>query len=228
MKRSIGASLAVAAALAVYQVVMAASGSSLPSSSAGAPAKTLTPEERAVEAYNSGIDHKDKGKKAELQIASAKETDKAKLAEKSKGEFDKALKDFKHATELNPNLYQAFNGMGYSYRKLGDYPKALENYDKALQMAPGFPEATEYRGEAYLGLNRVDDAKKAYLELMASDRAQAALLLAAMKDWVSKRKADPSGVDAGAVSSFESWIAERGETAKLTASMGLSGSHHTW
>ena len=62
---------------------------------------------------------------------------------------------------------QAYNGMGYSYRKLGDYTKALENYDRALQLAPKFPDAIEYRGEAYLALNRLDDAKQAYLTLFA-------------------------------------------------------------
>jgi tetratricopeptide (TPR) repeat protein len=47
---------------------------------------------------------------------------------------------------LNPNLPQAYNGLGYAYRKLGDYAKALENYDRALQLSPRFVDAIEYRG----------------------------------------------------------------------------------
>ena len=58
--------------------------------------------------------------------------------------------------------------MGFAYRKTGDYAKALEMYDKALALQPGFPDAIEYRGEAYLALNRIDDAKQAYLECSAS------------------------------------------------------------
>ena len=66
--------------------------------------------------------------------------------------------------------------MGFAYRKTGDYAKALEMYDQAIKMAPGFfPEAVEYRAEAYLALNRIDDARQSYLDLFAADRKQADL-----------------------------------------------------
>ena len=61
-------------------------------------------------------------------------------------------------------------------------------------MAPGFPDAIEYRGEAFLALNRIDDAKQAYMDLFASDRKQAETLMKAMGDWVTQRKAGPAGV----------------------------------
>jgi len=101
-------------------------------------------------------------------------------------------------------------------------------YDKAIQMAPGFPDAIEYRGEAYLGLNRIDDAKKAYMDLFASDRKQADILMKAMDEWVAKRKLDPSGVDPASVAAFESWIKERSALAGQTVSMALTGSHTAW
>ena len=227
MKRPIQAALLLAAAVAMYQGAMSAEGTKMPAPSGG-PARMMTPEEMAVETYNSGLSHRDKGKKAEQQLADAKESDRTKLEKKAADEFGKALKDFKRAADLNPRLYQAYNGMGYSYRKLGDFTKALEYYDKALAMAPGFPEAVEYRGEAYLALNRVDEAKKAYLELLASDRNQAALLMTAMKGWVEKRRTDPAGVDPSTVSGLETWILERSEAAKLTASMGVTGRSRGW
>ena len=227
MTRPIQAALLLAAAVAMYQGAMSAEGTKMPAPSGG-PSRMMTPEEMAVETYNSGLSHRDKGKKAEQQLADAKESDRTKLEKKAADEFGKALKDFKRAADLNPRLYQAYNGMGYSYRKLGDFTKALEYYDKALGMAPGFPEAIEYRGEAYLALNRVDDAKKAYLELLASDRNQAALLMTAMKGWVEKRRTDPAGVDPSTVSGLESWILERSEAAKLTASMGVTGRSRGW
>jgi len=224
MKRSMQAALLLMAAVASYQVGTMASGSSLPSM----PARTMTPEERAIEAYNNGLQHRDKGKKAEEQRATAKEADQPKLEKKAREEFEKALKDFSRARDLNPKLYQAYNGMGFAYRKLGDHTKALEFYDQALAMAPGFPEATEYRGEAYLGLNRIDDAKEAYLELFGSDRKEADALMAAMKTWVTARRANAGGVDAAAISAFEAWINERAQTAKLTASMALDANRHGW
>ena len=106
--------------------------------------------------------------------------------------------------------------------------KALANYDKALQLAPKFPDAIEYRGEAYLALNRFDDAKQAYLTLFAMDRKQADSLMVAMKEYVAKKKTDSAGVDAAALSAFESWITERAGVAEQTKLMALNAKHGSW
>ena len=123
---------------------------------------------------------------------------------------------------------QAYNGMGFSYRKLGDYAKALENYDRALQLAPNFPDAIEYRGEAYLALNRLDDAKQSYLTLFAMDRKQADSLMAAMKDYVAKKKADPAGVDAAALSAFETLDHRARRRRRGDKLMAFNAHHGSW
>jgi tetratricopeptide (TPR) repeat protein len=230
MRRMWKASILLAAAVGLYQVGAGASGSSMPAPSApsGPSVPAMSPEEMARAAYNSGIDHKDRGVKLEQKAAVEQAKDQQKDLAKAKGEFEKSLKDFKRASDLAPNLYQAYNGMGFAYRKTGDYAKALEMYDKALQMQPGFPDAVEYRGEAYLGLNRVEDAKQAYMELFASDRKQADILMKAMTDWVAKRHADPAGVDPAALSAFESWMKERSTLAGQTAHMALAADHESW
>lgn len=232
MLRIVKGVITLAALIIVYQVAAAANGTPAPSapSGGGAPAlRTLTPEEMAVNSYNSGLEHRTKGAKAEDKAVSAKkDSDKTKEEKKAREEYEKALKDFKKAAELNPSLPQAYNGMGFAYRKLGDYAKALENYDRALQLAPNFPDAIEYRGEAYLGLNRIDDTKQAYLALFAMDRKQADLLMKAMTDWVAKKKVDPTGVDAAAVTAFEAWIKERSAVAEQTRPMALNSPHASW
>jgi tetratricopeptide (TPR) repeat protein len=205
----------LAAAVAISPLTLGASGRSMPSSSPSM--REMTPEEMAQGVYNSGIHHKDNGLKNE-----------AKNPDKAKSEYEKALKDFKRATELVPNMYQAYNGMGFAYRKTGDYEKALEMYSTALQMAPGFPDAIEYRGEAFLALNRVEDAKQAYMELFASDRKQADILMKAMADWLAQRKATPAGVDPGALTTFEGWMKERATLAGQTVSMALTPAHTAW
>lgn len=228
MSRTFKGVLLLGAAFACYQAVALASGSSLPAASS-APSATMTPEERAVEAYNNGIEHKDKGKKFEEQAAAKQGNDAEKLMSKARGEFEKSLKDFKNAAQNSPKLFQAYNGMGYAYRKTGDYATALSTYDKAIEMAPGFySEAIEYRAEAYLSLNRIDDAKKAYLDLFAADRKQADLLMVAMKDWVGKRQADAAGVDAAVVADFSKWVGERNDMAKQSELMALSSTHSGW
>jgi len=187
----------------------------------------ITPEQIAVQAYNSGISHKNKGLKLEADAAKATK-DREKNLAKAKDEYGKALKDFKKALDLKPDAYQAYNGMGFALRKSGDPVKALEMYEKALQLAPGFPDAIEYRGEAFLALNRIDDAKAAYLELFAKDREQAGQLMKAMTEWVAKRQAEPAGVDPGAVAAFDTWIKERAKVAALTVNMSLASNHAAW
>jgi tetratricopeptide (TPR) repeat protein len=227
MSRRWQAALLLAALVGTYQVAARASSSSMPAS-AGPAARTLTPEERAVESYNSGIAHRDKGLKSEQKAAAAPDADRAKDQQKALDEYQKALKDFSRASELNPQLFQAYNGMGFAYRKAGDFAKALEMYDKALQMAPGFPDAIEYRAEAFLALNRMEDAKQAYLALFASDRHQADILMTAMTDWIARRRADAAGVDPAALTAFESWVKERGALANDTVQMAISQHRSTW
>ena len=230
MSRAFKAAILLAAAAGLSQITASANGSgagamSMPSSSM-AP---RTPEERAVEAYRNGDGHRVKGRKLEAEAATKKGGDAGKALSKARGEFEKALKDFKNAAQLNPQVFQAYNGMGYAYRKTGDFAKALEMYDQAIMMAPGFyAEAVEYRAEAYLSLHRVDDARKAYLELLAADRKQADDLMLAMKAWVAARRANASGVDAATIDAFEKWIGERDGIAKETRLMGVTSRYAGW
>src|SRR6185503_827710 len=210
MFRMFRTSVLIVSAVGLAHVGIFANGSGAPSAPAGGGGSSLpmlTPEERAIAAYKSGDEHRVKGKKFEDEAATKKGADIEKTLAKAKSEYQKSLKDFTNAAKFNPQLAPAYNGMGFAYRKTGDYAKALEMYDQAIELAKPkfFSEAVEYRGEAYLALNRIDDARKAYLELFAADRTQADALMAAMKTWVTARRANPSGVDAAAIDAFDKW-----------------------
>lgn len=233
MFRLLRSAVVLVAAVGVAHVGILASGSSAPappSGGGGSSLPTMTPEERAVEAYKSGDDHRVKGKKFEEDAATKKGPDVEKTLAKAKSEYQKSLKDFSNAAKLNPKLAPAYNGMGYAYRKTGDYAKALEMYDQAIELAKPqiFPEAIEYRAEAYLALNRIDDARQAYLDLFGTDRKQADILMTAMKSWVAARHTDAAGVSPDALAAFEKWIGERDGIAKQTSLMGLSSGYHGW
>jgi tetratricopeptide (TPR) repeat protein len=230
MSRGFAFVCVVAAAAAIQQSAVGANGSAVPSAPSGGSSSSMpvvTPEQIAAQAYNSGISHKNKGLKLEADAAKAAK-DREKNLAKAKDEYGKALKDFKKALDLKPDAFQAYNGMGFALRKTGEPVKALEMYEKALQLAPGFPDAIEYRGEAFLALNRIDDAKAAYLELFAKDREQAGQLMKAMTEWVASRQAEPAGVDPGAVAAFDTWIKERAKVAALTVNMSLASNHAAW
>jgi tetratricopeptide (TPR) repeat protein len=71
------------------------------------------------------------------------------------------------AVAVTPKDPDAYNYLGYSYRKLKRYPEALENYKKALELDPDHKGAHEYIGEAYLELNQPEEAQK---QLAALDK----------------------------------------------------------
>lgn len=229
MTRTFKIAVLVAAGFGVGDMSVSANGSSAPPA-ASSSMRAMTPEERAVEAYKDGDEHRVKGNKLEAEAAAKKGNDATKAAAKARSEFEKSLKDFKNALKMNPDLFQAYNGMGYAYRKIGDFAQALEMYDRAIKMAAPrfFPEAVEYRAEAYLALNRMDDVRQAYLDLFAADRKQADALMAAMKNWVAARRADAAGVAAETIDGFEKWIGEREGLATQTRLMAVSSRHTGW
>ena len=163
----------------------------------------------ATEALNSGLKRLDKAD----QIAS-------KNPKQARKEYEAALKDFQAAATAAPDNYRAHNGAGYSLRKLGDYQRALESYERAVALAPSSSEAIEYRAEAYLGLNRLNDAKQAYMHLFVHDRTASNVLIKAMKAWVEKRRAQPAGVDAATVDAFDTWVRERDTLAASVVNLG--------
>ena len=127
-----------------------------------------------------------------------------------------------------PDMYQAWNYVGYAKRKLGDHAAALEAYDRALSINPQYPPALEYRGVALLGLNRVSDAKDAYLALFASDRKQAEQLMAEMRTWITARRAAANGVDAAVLDELAKWVDERGRIASQSAGLSPEGAAASW
>jgi tetratricopeptide (TPR) repeat protein len=166
----------------------AAPSGPLPSAS---PESTSSTEERGRAAYNAGVEA---------------------LKRKS---YAKAREQFQEATLYAPQLAEAWNNLGFTERKLGSYIAALAAYEQALRLKPGYPEALEYRGEAYLGLNRIYEAKQTYLELFESNRALSATFLKSMRVWVQQRRIQPAaGIDGAVLSQLQNWIDER---AKIEA-----------
>jgi len=153
----------------------------------------------------------------EAGLAAVKEADGqdsgGKLSAAAKAAYTKARAKFDEATKADPNLAQAWNGLGYTHRKLGDYKTALTAYDKAIELRMGYPEATEYRGEAYLALNRPEDAKQAYLDLFSTNRELAAKLLESMKKWATTAKNKDDAAD------MKDFIDERSKIASQTAAL---------
>ena len=180
-------------------------------------APQLTPRQKAINHYNRGLKNRDKAWKHEEKARQASAQKKRqKELEKAQKQYTRAIKEFRSAVELVDNFHQAYGSLGYALRRSGQYEEALQSYDRSLAIHPGYVEAIEYRAEAYLGLNRLEDAKSAYLLLVRQDQEQAGKLLEAMKDWIGQRREDQS-VEAGSLDEFAQWVAERDGIAQTTA-----------
>ncbi len=204
--------------LVVCALVLTALGSPPALEAARDPSPpAASPVDEAAAAYDRGLKARDKAWELEQKAAEASGGERDKLLAKADKEYKKAARAFTTATETNPRMHQAWSGLGYALRKSGDYVASLEAYDRALELAPGYPEAIEYRAEAYLGLDRLDEAKEAYMALYRSDRQRAEELMGAMRRWVERRTADPGSLDPAAVEAFAAWVEERSGAAAQAA-----------
>ncbi len=192
------------------------------------PVASQTPEESGRAAYNMGLKKHDKAWKLEEKAETASsDANREKLLGKAQKQYEKSIPLFKNATEKVANFHQAYSSLGYALRKTGGYEAALEAYGRALAIQPRYGEAIEYRGEAYLGLHRIEDAKQAYVDLFSLDRTLADQLMEAMQGWLEARRADPAGVAGDTLNGFAAWIEERGELAAQTARL-TAAAERSW
>ncbi|HEY8509277.1 MAG TPA: tetratricopeptide repeat protein [Steroidobacteraceae bacterium] len=150
-----------------------------------------------------------------------------KKADKATDEYARARDLFESAVTEDPQMHEAWNYLGYARRKLGSFESAITAYDRALELKPDYLEAIEYRGEAYLGLNRIEDAKNAYLELFARDRKLADTLLTAMKKWAQAQRG-AGNPDVPALDAFDEWLQERSVIATQVSVLTRERAPHVW
>ncbi len=191
--------------------------------------ESRTPQDIARSAYNDGVRAVKQADKYQAEALQEKRAErKPKAMDRAKKQYEKARGYFAAAVDQQATMHEAWNYVGYTSRKLGEAEKALVAYGEALRLRPGYPDAIEYRGVAYLALNRLDEAKDAYMTLLSGDRKLAGLLMTEMQGWVAARRSDPAGVPAEQLDSFAQWVTERAAVAQQTASLGTNGSTTPW
>jgi tetratricopeptide (TPR) repeat protein len=107
---------------------------------------------------------------AERPPAAADDPYGAGVAAFEREDWQGVLDHMSLAIEARPWQDNAYNLMGFAYRKLGDYPAALTAYHRALTLNPHNRGALEYLGEAYLELDQPDDAEATLERLAAACR----------------------------------------------------------
>lgn len=180
----------------------------------------LTPQQMAEMQYNDGLKQQEKADRLHDEAATATDPKKkTKLETDARKAYEKARGSFQNAIKKDATMYPAQGALGYVLRRLGDFEGSLAAYAKALETKPGYTPAIEYRGEAYLGLGRLDDAKAAYMQLFGADRKRADELSTAMTKWVETKRQDPAGVDPKSLDDFSTWLSQRLEIARQTTAL---------
>src|SRR5271170_5234665 len=180
---------------------------------------TEKPDKAAKKAFEAGV--KTLKKAHEYEDAAAKQTNpdkKAALVDKIGDAYGKALDQFTEALSNKGDMVEAWNGAGYVHLRLGAFNESIDDYNHTLALKPDLLEAIEHRGEAYMGFDRLDEAKAAYMDLFNHARPLADQLMVSMQKWLESHRAAANGMRAADIEAFGKWLQERDGIAKQTAS----------
>jgi tetratricopeptide (TPR) repeat protein len=178
------------------------------------------PDSAAKKAFAGGQKSLNKAHDAEEAAAKATNPDKkAEYQEKANDAYGRALDQFTEVLRNKGDYAEAWSHVGYIHLRLGAYGESVDDYNHALAIKPDMPEAIEYRAEAYLGVDRLDEAKAAYMDLFNHARPLADQLMVAMQKWLESHRTAANGMRAADIDSFGKWVQERDGIAKQTASI---------
>ncbi|HEX3912906.1 MAG TPA: hypothetical protein VHW71_05320 [Steroidobacteraceae bacterium] len=178
----------------------------------------VKPEKEAAKAYKNA--QKSMTKAHELQDEAAKAGDpdkKARALSKMDDAYGLALEQFTNVLRNKGDMYEAWNQIGFIHLHFGAFRESIDDYNHALTLKPDLPEAVQHRGEAYLGIDHLDDAKAAYMDLFYHERPLADQMMAAMQTWLQHHRAAANGMRAADIDAFDKWLQEREGIAKTTA-----------
>lgn len=82
----------------------------------------------------------------------------------SKGDHDRAIKDYDEAIRLDPRYAVAFNFRGLAWNAKGDFDKAISDYSEAVRLDPGYADAFNNRGVAWYYKKEYDRALRDFDE----------------------------------------------------------------
>lgn len=76
--------------------------------------------------------------------------------------YEKAVWEYEKALALNPQVIEAYNGVGIAYTMLNRFSEAIDAQQKALSLQPNFAEAQAGLGLVYLAQKKDEIALKHY------------------------------------------------------------------
>jgi type IV pilus assembly protein PilF len=107
-----------------------------------------------------------------------------------------ALNEFTHATQIDPNYGQAYNGLGLVHAALGEDAKADASFKKAIQVQPTSSESRNNYGSFLCGRKRYDESIVQFLEAVKNPLYSTPNLAYANAGICSSRKGDAKMAEA--------------------------------
>jgi tetratricopeptide (TPR) repeat protein len=88
-----------------------------------------------------------------------------------RGQWDKAIEDYKQAISFQPNQAEAHNNLGQAYRKLHRLTEAIDSFSEALRLKPDFEAAKSNLIGAFSALENFlsKEGQKRYWEAKTSE-----------------------------------------------------------
>ena len=176
------------------------------------------PDAAARKAFAGGVKSLKRAQEFEEVAAKATNPDKKAAAMDKVGDaYNKALDQFTEALSNKGDMVEAWNDAGYVHLRLGAYNEAIDDYNHTLALKAGMLDAVEHRAEAYMAVDRLDQAKAAYMDLFNHARPLADQLMVSMQKWLAAHRASAAGIVPADIDSFGKWLEDRDGIAKQTA-----------
>jgi tetratricopeptide (TPR) repeat protein len=148
----------------------------------------------------------------------------------SKGENDRAIRDFDEAIQLKPRNHVLLYNRGFAYSNQSDYDRAIQDYDEAISLYPKYTIAFNDRGNAYYRKGDYDKAIRGYDDAIRLDprnaiayanRANAYRMKAdydrAIRDFDESIRLDPK--DSGALRGRGQLYADKGDYGRAISDL---------
>jgi tetratricopeptide (TPR) repeat protein len=182
-----------------------------------APAE-VKPEKEAAKAYTAAQKSMQKAHVLEDTIAKATDPDKKANAQAKLDDiYGRALEQFTEVLRNKNDMYDAWSKIGFIHLHFGAYRESIDDYNHALALKPDLEEAIQHRGEAFMGVDHLDEAKAAYMDLFFHARPLADQMMLTMQSWLQSHRTSANGMSEHDIDAFDKWVQEREGIAKTTA-----------
>ena len=84
-------------------------------------------------------------------------------------EYEKAIAEYRRATEINPDFSPTYNSLGYAYRQVEKFDDAETAFKKYIELIPGDPNPYDSYAELLMKTGRFDESIAQYRKALSVD-----------------------------------------------------------